>query len=148
LTDHTFSRCAPQTLTSCTTDIAPGCLLTTTWISSRVCVMSKLVPNLGRDDEMSSQSEIAYRALRELVATGQVQPGSLLSEQLLADQVKVGRSPMRQAISRLVHEGLLVRLARRGVMVKALSVDEIRDLYEVRECLEVLAVRAAVAHMD
>jgi DNA-binding GntR family transcriptional regulator len=104
--------------------------------------------NLGGDDETLSQSEIAYRALRRLVATGQCQPGSLLSEQLLADQAKVGRSPMREAISRLVHEGLLVRLPRRGVMVKALSVDEIRDLYEVRECLEVLAVRAAVTHMD
>jgi DNA-binding GntR family transcriptional regulator len=90
-----------------------------------------------------SQSDIAYEALREGVRRRQILPGYLLSEGRLAQQLGMSRTPVREAITRLVHEGLLEVLPKRGVMVRTLTAKDIEELYTVREHLETLAARLA-----
>ncbi|WP_432989600.1 GntR family transcriptional regulator [Dactylosporangium sp. CA-233914] len=100
----------------------------------------------AKPDE-TSQAQFAYEGLRRLVREGRFKFGELVSEQALAEEVGVGRTPIREAVSRLAHEGLLHRIAKRGVMIRPLDLDEMRDLYDVREVMEVLCVQRAVQYM-
>jgi DNA-binding GntR family transcriptional regulator len=97
--------------------------------------------------EEMTQAEQAYTGLRNLVRAGHYPPGQVLSEVAVAEQLGVGRTPIREAVSRLAHEGLLVRMPKRGVMIKTLSAKDVRDLYEVRAALEAMCVRQAVVNM-
>src|SRR5690625_5079420 len=88
------------------------------------------------DGDGVSQAEVAYRGLRRLVREGRLKPGQIFSEGAVAAELGVGRTPIREVVSRLAHEGLLLRLPKRGVMVKSLGLDDVHELYEVRRSLE------------
>src|SRR5690349_10187737 len=78
-----------------------------------------------------SQSELAYRGLRALIREGRFAPGEMLSEGYAAELLGVGRTPIREAVSRLAHEGLLTRVPKRGVVVSSLSAGDVRELYDL-----------------
>lgn len=97
------------------------------------------------DDE--TLSEQTYEALRGLIREASYAPGTVLSESMLARQLDVGRTPVREAIVRLTHEGLLTRQPRgRGLVVHTLNLDDVRELYDAREVLEVVCARRAAQH--
>jgi DNA-binding GntR family transcriptional regulator len=81
--------------------------------------------------------------LREAILAGRLLPGQKLSVPELARQMGVSRSPVREAILQLVAEGLAVERSRRGVVVAKFSMRDLREIYEIREVLETLAVRLA-----
>jgi DNA-binding GntR family transcriptional regulator len=85
----------------------------------------------------------AYTDLEELIVTLQLEPGSVLSEQLLSERLGIGRTPIREALQRLARERLVVILPRRGVMVSAIDVRSQLRLLEVRRELERLVARGA-----
>jgi DNA-binding GntR family transcriptional regulator len=85
----------------------------------------------------------AYTELEELIVTLQLAPGSVLSEQMLAERLGIGRTPIREALQRLAREGLVVILPRRGVMVSAIDVKSQLRLLEVRREIERLVARGA-----
>lgn len=84
----------------------------------------------------------AYDALKTAILSGDLRPGEPLVEATLAALCNTSRTPIREALSRLEHDGLVYR-SDRGVMVKARSAAEILDLYEVRVVLEATAARIA-----
>jgi len=84
-------------------------------------------------------SDRAYRRLKLLIVQRRFEPGQPLSERMLADFLSVGRVPIREAIKALEREGLLMVLPRRGVFVRRLTTEEVRELYEVRQALEGMA---------
>src|SRR6516162_10315286 len=71
-------------------------------------------------------------------------PGTELSEVALSKELEVSRGPIREAMGRLAAEGLVTVRPRRGAEVRSISPEELIDSYQVREALEVLAVRLAV----
>src|SRR5260370_23444110 len=71
-------------------------------------------------------------------------PGTELSEVALSKQLAVSRGPIREAMGRLAAEGLVTVRPRRGAEVRSITPEELIDSYQVREALEVLAVRLAV----
>lgn len=85
----------------------------------------------------------AYHALEEMITTLKLEPGTVLSEQQLAGELGVGRSPVREALQRLAHEGLVVVLPRRGILVSDINVGTHRRLLEARRDVERLLVRLA-----
>lgn len=85
----------------------------------------------------------AYHALEERIVTLELAPGAILSEQQLAKELAIGRSPVREALQRLAHEGLVVVLPRRGVLVSEINAGKHRQLLEVRREIERLMVRIA-----
>jgi DNA-binding GntR family transcriptional regulator len=95
-----------------------------------------------------SHMEVAYEALRELIRQRELTPGLLMSEAQLADRLGMSRTPIREAIGRLAHEGLVTVLRKRGIMVSTLSAADLNDLYAVREVLEGLAGRLAAVHIS
>lgn len=90
-----------------------------------------------------SLSEKAYLIIRRKLLIGSVPHGTKLNEVDLASQLGISRSPIREALQRLMHEGLLQQIPRRGVFVRQFTSQEIIELSEVREALEVQAVRLA-----
>jgi DNA-binding GntR family transcriptional regulator len=91
----------------------------------------------------SSLSDKAYRQLEELVVTLRLAPGEVLSEAALAKKLKIGRTPIREALQRLAREGLVLILPRRGVLVSEINVMTQLRLIEVRREIERLMARAA-----
>ncbi|HSD11817.1 MAG TPA: GntR family transcriptional regulator, partial [Candidatus Binatia bacterium] len=71
-------------------------------------------------------------------------PGTELHEFALARSLGVSRGPVREALGRLAAEGLVTIRPRRGAVVRALSSEEFIEAYQVREALEMMAVRLAV----
>jgi DNA-binding GntR family transcriptional regulator len=82
--------------------------------------------------------------LREEILSERLQPGTELQEVALSEELGVSRGPIREAIGRLAAEGLVTVRPRRGAVVRSLSKDEFLELYQVREALEMMAVRLAV----
>ncbi|HQQ71660.1 MAG TPA: GntR family transcriptional regulator [Alicycliphilus sp.] len=93
-----------------------------------------------------------YNTLRDMAIAYQFKPGERLSEIELAERLGVSRTPVREALTRLVTEGFLLP-ATRGYMRRPLEVQETLDLYEARvaierECLRLAIARATDAQME
>jgi DNA-binding GntR family transcriptional regulator len=88
-----------------------------------------------------------YDHLREEILAGRLQPGAELAEVALSEQLGVSRGPLREALGRLAAEGLVTIRPRRGAVVRSLSKEEFLELYQVREALEMMAVRLAVPRL-
>lgn len=91
----------------------------------------------------SSISEQAYDSILEEIMIGNIPAGAAISEHSLARQLNISRTPVREAIRRLKHEGVVEQFPRCGTVVRYPSADDIRELYEYREALECFAVRRA-----
>jgi DNA-binding GntR family transcriptional regulator len=85
-----------------------------------------------------------HQELRERIIAGDLPAGARLSVPALATQLGVSRSPVREAVVRLVHERLAREEPRRGAVVADVSLRSLISIYEVREVLEGLAARLAV----
>jgi DNA-binding GntR family transcriptional regulator len=83
-----------------------------------------------------------YAKLREAIVTGDLGPGHPLVEATLAGTYGVSRTPIREALTRLEQDGLIVR-ADRGLLVRENSPEEILDLYDTRVVLEVRVAQVA-----
>lgn len=92
------------------------------------------VPNL---------TEMAYLSVRKYLLDGSLAEGERLTEEAVATRLGISKSPVREALNRLETEGLIVISPRRGAFVRRFTLEETRDLYNVREVLETYAVRVA-----
>ena len=88
-------------------------------------------------------SEDAYDALRAAILAGRLQPGERIVEADIARQMATSRSPVREAVRKLEHEGLLEYVPRRGTIVVGLSLDDVADAYQLRAHLEAYGARLA-----
>jgi DNA-binding GntR family transcriptional regulator len=91
--------------------------------------------------------ERVHQHLRDEILANRLPAGTELSEVALARQLGVSRGPIRESIVRLAAEGLVLVRPRRGAVVRSLSHDEFVEAYQVREALEVMAVRLAVPRL-
>ncbi|SOE70607.1 DNA-binding transcriptional regulator, GntR family [Burkholderia sp. D7] len=94
-----------------------------------------------------STVEFVMSHLREGVRSGRFAAGNKIVEAELRRSLGVSRGSIREAVSRLVAEGLLELNLYRGASVRALSPDAIRDLLEIREVVEGLAARKAASRI-
>lgn len=83
--------------------------------------------------------------LRDNIVNGTLEPGAQLSEVDLATSFGVSRGPVREALQRLIQEGLVRSEPHRGVFVPVLSDDDVVDIYLVRDALESSAVTHIIA---
>lgn len=91
-----------------------------------------------------SSVERLYLELRDRAMRYDFKPGSRINEQALGRELGISRAPLREALNRLVAEGLLDFVLNKGFFRKAISVDELFDLYQVRIALERRALLLAV----
>ena len=79
--------------------------------------------------------------LREQIVQGAFLPGQQVNESVLAVQLNTSRGPIREALQRLSQEGILVNKRNRGVFVRELTSEDIREIYAVRQALESTAAQ-------
>jgi DNA-binding GntR family transcriptional regulator len=87
----------------------------------------------------------AYRELSRAIITGRIEPGTRLSVPELARQLDISRSPVREAVQRLIYDGLAENRGRRGAVVAEIRPSDFLSLLEVRQLLEGFAARKAAA---
>jgi DNA-binding GntR family transcriptional regulator len=86
--------------------------------------------------------------LREAIFAGRIVPGQRLIANDLTEQLGVGRGSIREAFQRLAADGLLDIVPNRGAIVRRLSRDSVRELFQIRVNLEGLGSRLAAEHID
>lgn len=80
--------------------------------------------------------ELVTDEIRQMILSGRISPGSVLRQEVLAEELGVSRVPVREAITRLQSEGLLNVVPHKGAYVQELSVDEVRETFNIRLRLE------------
>lgn len=97
---------------------------------------------LGRLTPISNKATASNIAeqVRELVADGSFEPGAQITEVALASALGVSRGPVREALQRLVQEGLLENERNRGIFVPRLTIEDVQDIYQTRSAIELCAM--------
>jgi len=86
----------------------------------------------------------AFRLLEEMIVTLELPPGATLSEASLSQKTGFGRTPIREALKRLEHQGLVTSMPRKGLIVRDMKVEDQFTLLEVLRPLDrLIAVKAA-----
>ena len=96
----------------------------------------------GAFDRQNISEELA-NTVRQMIVDGMIPAGSRINEVHLARDLGVSRTPLREAIARLVREDTLVAVPRIGAFVKPLSIEEFEQIYPIRALLDPEALRLA-----
>lgn len=108
--------------------------------------MSRLLDPVNMPAVPESRASYAYRAVKEMIQDGTFAPGRRLPEKDIAELLETSRTPVREAMNRLISEGLLMVHPQRGYAVVELDKQQILELFVVREFLEGAAARGAAQH--
>ncbi|NQD65737.1 GntR family transcriptional regulator [Bacillus haikouensis] len=100
------------------------------------------------EEELLSIRERAYLYLKDLILSGEYKPGDRLIEREVASQLKISRTPIREALFRLESQGFVKTVPRKGVIVSNISEEEVIEVFTILSSLEVLAARLAAQKMD
>jgi DNA-binding GntR family transcriptional regulator len=89
-----------------------------------------------------------YERLKQLILDQKVAPGAPLPEEELARTFGVSRTPIHEALVRLEKDRLVILQPWRGAFVRGMSMDDVQELYQIREALEGMAARLAAEMLD
>lgn len=97
--------------------------------------------------EYNSLATQVYDLLWNRIITQRVQPGEKLSDVQLSKDLGISRTPVREALYRLVQEGIVQNQNLRGFYLATFSSQDVKEIYDLRTALEVLAVRLALPNL-
>jgi DNA-binding GntR family transcriptional regulator len=103
--------------------------------------MPEVTPPNTRDGQHLA---LIYEQLRSAILEGELAPGDAMSQATLAREFNAGRTPLREALRLLQHEGLVVSEPKRRVRIAGLSGDDAEELYIMRISLEAVAIRITI----
>jgi len=93
-------------------------------------------------------SDRTYERIRHDIISCVLAPGTEISEAQLCSQYKIGKAPVRMALHRLAHDGLVRAIPRRGYRVTPVTLKDVHDVFELRLMLEPAAARMAAGKVD
>ena len=93
-------------------------------------------------------TELVVTAIRDRVIVGELVAGQRVSQDALAAEFNVSRTPVREAILRLEEEGFLEVIPYKGTVVRSISPRFVEEVYALRISLEGLAARAGAPHLE
>ena len=88
-------------------------------------------------------ADVAYDTLEDMISTLQLQPGSQVVESELVERTQLGRTPIREALLRMVSTGLIVQQPRRGLLISNIDLADHLDVVQTRRVLECLIAESA-----
>ena len=97
-------------------------------------------PQVDVDESLVRQ---AYTRIEEQIVTLQLAPGQVVSENMLASLLGMGRTPVREALQQLAREGLVLILPKRGIVISDIDVRKHLRMLELRRCVERYVVESA-----
>ena len=92
-------------------------------------------------------SDIAYRHITKKLMSSDLAAGQKISEQTIASECGISRTPVREAVRRLIEEGVLYQIPSSGTYVARLDRHQLIDAYEVRMAIECFALNRAIKHL-
>jgi len=110
----------------------------------QVAVPAPLDPSTGP----RSLRDEAYEIIKRRIIMCAFRPGEALSEAVVSAALGLGRTPVRQAFDRLMRDGLVEVLPRKGIMVRPITQDEVRDMVDVRLLNEGFCARLAAERAE
>lgn len=102
----------------------------------------------ARIDRKRPLRDQIYELIRNLVLTGQIGPGEIVDEKLIAAQLKISRTPVREAVKKLSDEHLIDVIAQSGTRAALIDRREVEQAYIIRRALEMESAGRAVPHMN
>lgn len=96
----------------------------------------------------SNLGDGVYRHLWQRILDRRLRPGEKLSDLRLSEELGVSRTPVREALQRLVQEGVVTALPNRGFRVSIFSARDVAEIYDLRAALETMALRIAAPRFD
>jgi GntR family transcriptional regulator, rspAB operon transcriptional repressor len=109
------------------------------WTPAPLAVATPISPSLR---------DAAYDAIKHRIITCVFKPGDYLNEALVSETIGIGRTPVHQAVDRLMQDGLLEVIPRKGVIVKPIGLDEVAQIIDVRRINEPYCARLAAQRAD
>ncbi len=94
---------------------------------------------------MENKSHNAYECIKEMILDGTLPPLSDVSEKALQEQLQCSRTPIHEAIKQLERERLVITYPRKGTFITDVTIETVRDLYEIRLLVEPAITRQAIA---
>lgn len=111
-------------------------------------IMARSVPPLQSPAaKIASLPDQVYAHLRSAIISAEIVPGAKLVELEIAAKMGTSQGPVREALQRLEHDGLVERRARSATFVTSVSTDEMFELFSVRSGIEAFAIRRTVQHI-
>jgi DNA-binding GntR family transcriptional regulator len=107
-------------------------------------LLEKTKHRARRTENLSGQ---VYSQIKTLILCNEILPGQKLHHQELSERLGVSRTPVREALTRLVQEGYVSFLPNRGFTCKEIRLQEADELYQLREALEAFAVEKAIENL-
>src|SRR5215470_9403562 len=101
----------------------------------------------ARPRGVENLSARVYSQIKNLILSNEVLPGQKLHHQELSERLGVSRTPVREALTRLVQEGYVSLLPNRGFTCKEIRLQEAEELYDLREALEAFGVESAIKNV-
>jgi len=109
----------------------------------------KEIKAMGLQEFMKpSLLEITYRKIKDDIIFGRLEPGQRLVVSELSKEFGISHTPINEALNRLVTEGLVEAIPRKGMQVKKISWEEIEDIIETRVMCETFCVEPAIAEVQ
>lgn len=90
---------------------------------------------------------IAYETIKGKILTCEFKPGQLVSEKEIVEELKISRTPVREALNILSGEGLLNIIPKKGVQISDLSVKKLKEIFEIRRILEPFSIKQAIKNI-
>jgi len=95
-----------------------------------------------------SKKAIVYENLKRRIITNSLQPGEPLNEAVLSKELKTSKTPIREAMQQLEKEGFIENFPGKGAFVSRISVEDVLEIFEIREILECEVIRRVAARED
>ena len=95
-----------------------------------------------------SKKAIVYENLKSRIIKNLVNPGEPLNEGVLSKELKISKTPIREALQQLEKEGFIESIPAKGAFVSMISIQDIREIFEIREVLECEVIRRAALKAD
>jgi len=95
-----------------------------------------------------SKKVAAYEALKKRIISNSLKPGDPLNERVLSEELRISKTPIREALQQLEKEGFVENILHKGSFVSRISVQDIREIFEVREILECAAANQSALKAD
>ncbi len=95
-----------------------------------------------------SKKSIVYETLKKRIIDNSLGPGEPLVEAILSEEMKISKTPVREALQQLERDGFVENVPGRGSFVSRISFQDIKELFEIREILECEVVKRAAQKCD
>ncbi len=115
---------------------------------SRAAIATPAAPPAPAKPSRTYLAGTVYEALRRDILEREFVPGEPLTEQDLSRRYGVSRTPVREALAKLERDRLVRVVPKKGAFVRSISHDDVRELYQIREALEALAMRLAAPRFE